>query len=199
MDGSDNGPIILWHVIPLFGMLIMMMVNLGTHRGFAIAQSRRDARRHRAALAAELASLNQLVLENLRLIRSEAGYVLSCRAVTAVYRGTMGRLTFLAEEEIASVVATYMLVERLEGLAAARGKAAGPSVFRFEGANADPALLRREYSRVAAEIKKTLAVLGRRTAEAPPAASRPAASPAAAPQSAPSACPAPAQPLAAAA
>ncbi len=176
MYGSGADPIILWHLIPLFGMLIMMMVNVGTHRGFAIAQSRRDARRHRAAIAAELASLSDLVLENLRLLRTEAGFVLSCRSLTAVYRGTMGRLTFLAEEEIASVVATYMLVERLEGLTAARGKAAGPSVFRFEGAKADLGLLRREYWRVAAEIKKTLAVLGCRAAEVPPAA-QPSAAP----------------------
>ncbi len=177
MYGIGAGPIVLWHLLPMFTMLIMVMVNVGTNRGFAMAQSRRDSRRHRAAIAAELASLGDLVRENIWLIRTEAGYVLSCRSVTAVYRGTMGRLTFLAEEEIASVVATYMLVERLEGLAAARGKPIGSSVFRFEGAKDDLGRLRREYFKVAAEIKKTLAVLGRRAAEDAPAAPSSAAPP----------------------
>lgn len=169
MYGFAAGPILLWHLIPLFAMVLMVTVNVGTNRGFAIFQARRDSRRYRAALAAELASLAELVRENMRLLRTEAGYVLSCRPVTAVYRGTLGRLTFLAEEEIEAVIASYVLIERLEGLAAARGKPAGPSVFRFEGAKADLGLLRREYHKAAVEIGKTLVVLGRRAAEPVPA------------------------------
>ncbi|HTU53627.1 MAG TPA: hypothetical protein VMF62_06625 [Acetobacteraceae bacterium] len=168
MYGFSAGPILLWHLIPLFAMLMMVTVNVGTNRGFAIVQARRDGRRYRAAIAAELASLAELVRENIRLLRTEAGYVLSCRSVTAVYRGTMGRLTFLGEEEIAAVVATYVLIDRLEGLAAARGKAAGPSVFRLEGAKGELGLLRREYHKVAGEIEKTLVVLGGRVAEPVP-------------------------------
>lgn len=168
MYGFAAGPILLWHLIPLFAMVLMVTVNVGTNRGFAIFQARRDARRYRAALAAELASLAELVRENMRLLRTDAGYVLSCRPVTAVYRGTLGRLTFLAEEEIEAVIASYVLIERLEGLAAARGKPAGPSVFRFEAARPDLALLRREYHKAAAAIEKTLVVLGRRAAEPVP-------------------------------
>jgi hypothetical protein len=159
------GPILLWHFIPLIAVVMMVTVNVGTNRGFAIFQARRDARRYRAAIAAELASLLELIRENMRLVRTEAGYVLSGKSLTAVYRGTMGRLTFLGEEEIAAVVPTYMRIERLEALAAARGKIAGPSVFRFEG-KADLGVLRREYHKAAGEIEKTLKVLGGRVIEA---------------------------------
>ena len=172
MSGYGASPIMLWHLIPMIAVLTMM-VNVGTNRGFAIYQARRDSCRHRAALAAELASLLDLMRENLRLIRAETGFLLSGRGVTAVYRGTIGRLTFLQEEEIAVVVPTYALVERLEALVAARAKpAAGQAVYRFEAGKADLAPLRREYYKAAAEIEKTLALLNRQGAGGEPAMAR---------------------------
>ncbi len=148
-----------WHFIPLIAVLLMLIGNVGCNRGYLIFQSCRDSRRHRAALAAELASLLDLMRENLRLIRTDAGYVLSARGSAAVYRGTIGRLTFLREEEIAAIVPTYVLVERMEALAAAHTKAAGSAVYRFEAGKADVQQLRREYRKVAQAIEKTLALL----------------------------------------
>lgn len=173
MSSYGANPVPLWHLIPLFAIALVMLVNIGTNRAFLIFQSRRDARRHRVAIAAELESLLALVRENLRLIRSDAGFVLSARSFTSVYRGSMGRLTFLREAEIAAVVATYTALERLEALTAARAKPAGPAVYRFEGAKPDLPLLRREFHKAAAEIEKTLRLLGgaakadARAAEAP--------------------------------
>ncbi len=177
MSAYAANPIMLWHLIPLIAVVTMVTVNVGTNRGFAIFQARRDARRHRAALAAELASLLELMRENMRLIRTDAGYVLSGRGLVAVYRGTIGRLTFLREDEIAAVVPTYVLVERLEGLVAARTKSAGPAVYRFEAGKPDLQQLRREYHKAVAEIEKTLALLNRCRAggdQAPASAPAPA-------------------------
>lgn len=152
-----------WHFIPLIAVLLMLIANVGFNRGYLILQSRRDSRRHRAALAAELASLLDLVRENLRLVRADAGYVLSTRGSTAVYRGTIGRLTFLREEEIAAIVPAYVLVERLEALAAARTKPVGSAIYRYEAGKADLQQLRREYHKIAAAIERTLTLLSGRS------------------------------------
>ncbi|MGH7101220.1 MAG: hypothetical protein ACREFJ_02400 [Acetobacteraceae bacterium] len=154
-----TNPMMLRHLLPLLVVIAMVLLNLGFNRGYMIFQARRDSRRHRAALAAELASLLELVRENLRLIRANAGYVLSSRSATAVYRGTIGRLTNLCEAEIAVVVPTYVLLERLEATVAARTKAAGPGVYRLEAGKMDLAQLRREYFKTAQAIEKTLGVL----------------------------------------
>lgn len=154
-----TNPMMLSHLLPLLVVIAMVLLNLGFNRGYMIFQARRDSRRHRAALAAELASLLELVRENLRLIRIDAGYLLSSRSSAAVYRGTIGRLTNLEEAEIAAIVPTYVLLERLEATVAARTKAAGPAVYRLEVGKIDLAQLRREYFKTAKAIEKTLAVL----------------------------------------
>jgi len=162
MFAFGTSPVLLWHLIPLIAVVLMVTVNVGFNRGYLIFQSHRDSRRHRAALAAELASLLDLIRENMRLIRTDAGYVLSTRGSTSVYRGTIGRLTFLREEEIAAIVPTYVLVERLEALAAAHTKAAGSSIYRFEAGKTDLQQLRREYRKIVTAIEKTLGLLAGR-------------------------------------
>ena len=58
-------------------------------------QSSRDARGLRTALLSELVLLKALIAENLALINRGEEYLLSCRMLTQIYRGNVGRLALL--------------------------------------------------------------------------------------------------------
>jgi len=105
---------LLGHLMPLLsiatGVLISMIVN---HRRIE-ARSAIDASRLRAALQVELAMLQAVYDDNLRLLESGHEFLPSCRQMASLYRANLSRIQVLNEAEIPTIVAAYGYNEVVE-------------------------------------------------------------------------------------
>jgi hypothetical protein len=110
----------------------MAVIIFGSHAIARRAQNRRvleDARRIRAALGISLRALSELYEDNLRLLASGDGSLLSGRNQVQVLRILLGRVVSLQEGEIEAVLAANIALEAAETAMAVAGKPLGAVAF----------------------------------------------------------------------
>ena len=90
------------------GVLISMILN---HRRTE-ARSAIDASRLRAALQVELALLQAIYEDNLRLLEAGHEILPSSRQMISLYRANLGRIQLLNEAEVSAIVAGGMAKQR---------------------------------------------------------------------------------------
>jgi hypothetical protein len=117
--------------IPTLSIVIVFLLNQAVAHRRTSFQSSRDARGLRTALLSELVLLKALIAENLALINRGEEYLLSCRMLTQIYRGNVGRLILLPEGEIKVIVAAYGASETVETFIAASTKPHGAQAYRL--------------------------------------------------------------------
>ena len=119
-------------VVHVIVMVLLTLINVGATQARTSSNFAREARRLRIALEAELRELLWLHDRNLDHLRSGKPYLLSSRACTAVFKGNVGKLISMTDNQIAPLVRAYAATEQAEHLIAATTKPHGPMAFRIE-------------------------------------------------------------------
>lgn len=140
--------------------LVTTACNLYVGQRRLTAISRNDMDKLRLALAAELANLRSLYKDNIDAIYAGADSLISCRMVSAIYRGNITRIHMLAAGDIPAVVTAYAMCERVEAYAAAHCKAHGANAFSMGKDRPFADALVARYEKAAAAADRALRVLG---------------------------------------
>jgi hypothetical protein len=135
-------------------------VNLYVGQKRLATTSRNDMAKLRLALAAELANLRSLYKDNIDAIYAGKDALASCRMVSAIYRGNVGRLHALGAGDIPAVVTAYAMSERVEAYAAVHCKAHGANAFSMGKDRPFADSLVAMYEKAAAAADRALRVLG---------------------------------------
>ncbi|MBX9825598.1 MAG: hypothetical protein K2Y27_11445 [Xanthobacteraceae bacterium] len=91
-----------------------------------------EGTRLKAALTAELKALRELYQKNLKLLESEAGYLISTRAPMIIYKSNQAKLTALIEAELLEkLVSLYAKNDMIEEILSANASANGPLSFKL--------------------------------------------------------------------
>ena len=165
---------LLGHLMPLLsiatGVLISMIVN---HRRTE-ARSAIDASRLRAALQVELAMLQAVYDDNLRLLESGHEFLPSCRQMASLYRANLSRIQVLNEAEIPTIVAAYGYNEVVESYLCATCRQLGQTYRVLAGETPVDAIthrLRAGHAHIAAALDMMSQVSGSQVSGARSAAS----------------------------
>jgi hypothetical protein len=109
--------------------IFTMSVNLITAQRRQQRGVEKDARRLRLLFIAELEILRENFMNNIDAIYQDENIVISSRAIISIYRGNVGRLISLHDNEIPAVVAAYAFCENIEAFLSAHGKPNGQSSY----------------------------------------------------------------------
>jgi hypothetical protein len=124
----------MFHLMPVFMMMGVVLINHVVAHQRTEKRTDVEASRLRAALAAELRALLDLYETNLDFLARGCDFVLSARQLTPVYKGNLGRLTTMLEE---NVVAVFSQNEMIEAILCARAQPKNGSSYKIAAGDID--------------------------------------------------------------
>jgi hypothetical protein len=123
------------HWVNFAPVLMMLAILVANHVLTHHRSGRREdveGARLKAALMAELKALRELYQKNLKLLESEAGYLISTRSPMIIYKSNQGKLTALVEAELLEkLVSLYAKNEMIEEMLSANASPNGPLSFKL--------------------------------------------------------------------
>ncbi len=155
-------PMPWFRFVPVACMVSVILFSRWATRRHAARRLALETERLREGLKVELATVRQVLDDNLRLLAGEAGHVVAARSFFVLFRGTLGRMVALREEELAALLAAHAANERLESLLAIRGKLCGGGAFRLGPRQAGSAEIARATLDVIAQLDEAIDVLNGR-------------------------------------
>jgi hypothetical protein len=174
-----SGIDLLNHLMPLFAIATGVLISVIVNNRRTEARAAIDAGRLRAALQVELAMLQAVYEDNLRLLESGQEVLPSSRQMTTLYRANLGRIQLLNEGEIPAIVAAYGYNEVVESYLGATCKPLGQAYRVLAGEAPVDAIgqrFRSGHAHIAAALDAMNQVSGVRPAASPVVPPQPAAS-----------------------
>jgi hypothetical protein len=145
--------------VPVLMMLAILVANHALTHHRSGRREDLEGTRLKAALTAELKALRELYQKNLKLLESEASYLISTRSPMIIYKSNQGKLTTLIEAELLEkIVALYAKNEMIEEIVSANASPNGPLSFRLRPAS-DIEELKDLYAEGMQQIARTWRVL----------------------------------------
>jgi len=150
----------LYHLTPLLAILAAVLINVTMTNWRDRSRTGKDAVRLRAALQSELRILHAVYQENLRSLDKGGEYLLSCRQMSCLYRGNLGRIQLLEQHEVAALVEAYGFVEVIESFLSGTCKAQGQA-FRVLVGEAPAGEIRQRIENGCNRVEAALEALDR--------------------------------------
>jgi hypothetical protein len=167
-------------LVPLFGVATGVLISMILNHRRTEARNAIDASRLRAALQVELALLQAIYEDNLRLLEAGHEILPSSRQMVSLYRANLGRIQLLNEAEVLAIVAAYGYNEVVETYLCATCRQLGQAYRVLTGETPIAAIgerFRAGHAHIAAALEAMDQVSRARSAASPVASLQPSAVP----------------------
>jgi hypothetical protein len=144
----------IFQLTPVMMMMGIVLINHFVTHQRVEKRIEVESSRLRAALAAELRALLDLYDTNLDFLSRGCDFVLSARQLTPVYKGNLGRLTTMLEEDVvARLVAVLAQNEKIEAILCARTQPRNGSSYKITGGEIDSEEVKLLFAAAAREAE----------------------------------------------